>query len=216
MKLDRSLNIAIPIEQHEGPDIYAHCVPIGREIFEQYYKVCAHAYGMMFAITSTIHGPRIAKLALRDAAQLLKQWDDVQANFLAEIYRLTNIVMPDGTGWTTLPYEQARAGNLLTEDDCADLENALVFFTLVSRMELKKDQKKAIESSAWEVQTTSLNCTEFARSLPILTETANIGAKPPVAVPGATLVVPGKPAPAAPDQPAPNAIVDGKPSSIPY
>ena len=215
MKIDRSLNIAIPIEQYDGPDIYAHATPIGREIFENYYKVCAHAYGMMFAITSTIHGPKIAKLALRDAAQLLKQWDDVQENFLAEIYRLTNIVMPDGAGWTTMPYEQAKARNLISDDDCADLENALVFFTLVSRMESKKDRQKAIESSAWEVQTTPLNCTEFARSLPILTETVNTGANPPVAVPGASLAIPGKPAPA-PDQPIANALVDGKPSFMPF
>ena len=215
MKLDRNLNIAIPIEQYDGPDIYAHATPIGREIFEQYYQVCSRAYASMYAITSMIHGPRIAKLALRDAAQALKQWDDVQQNFLAEIYRLTNIVMPDGNGWTTIPYEQAKARKLISDDDCADLENALVFFTLVSRMESKKDRPKAIESSAWVVQTTSSNCTEFANSLPTSKEAANTGANPPVAVPGATLIVPGQPAPAS-DQPLPNAIVDGKPSAIPY
>jgi hypothetical protein len=217
MKLDRRLNLVIEVEREHGP-IHVHAAPIGREVFERYYKPIARAHTDIFAGGYTaFSGPRIAKLLLADAARafgMLDGEDGVERGLMAEIRRLTNVIMPGPSGWTTLPFEDAKARQLLDEDELAEVENTLVFFILISAISLKSELKikLAILSAIWKTHDTSLNCTEYASSLPTSTATENTGEKAHAAAvhpPAAHR----KPHPASP---VPNATIDGKPSSIPY
>lgn len=178
MKLDRKLNLVMPLSTAAG-DIYVHSTPISREIFERYYKPIARAYAAMFSEKYTVYSsPKIAKLLLKDAAQELGVWDGadgVAQGLLPEIRRLTNVVVPGPNGWQTVPFDGAR---MLDEDDLAEVENILVFFICVSAMSPKSDLQTmmGITSVIWKTQDTSLNCTDFASSLPTSIETANTGA----------------------------------------
>jgi hypothetical protein len=178
MKLDRKLNIVVPLETSAG-DIYVHSTPISRQIFERYYKPIARAYAAMFSEKFTVYSsPKIAKLLLKDAAQELGMWDGadgVEKGLLPEIRRLTNVIMPGQNGWQTVPFDGAK---MLDEDDVAEVENILVFFTCISAVAPKSDLKTMLgmTSVIWKTQDTSLNCTDFASSLPTSTETENTGA----------------------------------------
>ena len=86
----------------------------------------------------------------------------------------------EAKGWETIPYADARSRNLIDERDIGEIENAIVFFTLASSIYRRKDQPGWLDGAAqlWGAQTSSLNCTEYAKSLPTLTTAENTGAKP--------------------------------------
>ncbi|HUZ33896.1 MAG TPA: hypothetical protein VMV19_17580 [Xanthobacteraceae bacterium] len=180
MQIDRALNLVVPVEMPAGP-YYVHSAPIGREVFEKYYLPISRAYSQMFALTSPLAGPRVAALLLRDAAQGLNRWDGedgVERGLMAEIYRLSNVIMPTANGWTTVPFEEVRGKKLIAADDLSEVENSIVFFTLASVMPFKKERPRILDaaSNVWSAQFTSLNVTEYAASLPTSNVTGNTGA----------------------------------------
>ncbi len=186
MRLDRKLNLVAPVETDRGV-VYVHHVPISREVFERYFLVLSKTFARIFQEgLNVVAGPPIAALMLRKVAEETmvapgeNAWDGeagVARGLMAEIRRLTNVVVPGDRGWQTLPYEGAARDGTMTADDAAEVDGLLTFFTLVSVM-LREDQRAAIVAgmrSLWGVETTSLNCTDYASSLPtsIVGETSN-------------------------------------------
>src|SRR4051812_3498357 len=112
MKVDRKLNLVVPIERPEGV-IYVHAAPISREVYERHYLVMAKTHTAIF--DQGLHfttGPRVAALMLRDHAQRLGVWegpDGVQVGLMAEIRRLANVIAPNGKGYGALPLDVAVA-----------------------------------------------------------------------------------------------------------
>ena len=96
---------------------------------------------------------------------------------MAEIYRLTNVMVLGENGWETIPFNVARQRNLLDGDTASEVENALVYFTCASSIHLKAELSVALEglSTLWGAQTTSLNATEYMNSLPTSIEEENTG-----------------------------------------
>lgn len=184
MKIERSLNIAVPIERDDGT-IYVHSMPIGREIFERYYLPIARAYAAMIGNNLTaFSAPQVAFYLLRDAAKEMNRWDGddgVERGLMAEIHRLTNVLMPSEKGWVTVPFAEVHAKKMIDDDDLAQVENLLVFFTLASVVPPRKERPTilAMTSVLWDAQTTSSNCTEFANSLSMSKETVSSGGKAP-------------------------------------
>lgn len=210
MRISRQLNIVVPIAR-DGVAIYVHAAPISRETFEAYYRPIARAYAAMFAEKFTIYSaPRIAKLLVRDSAQELGMWEGpngVEQGLFPEIRRLSNVVMPGAKGWVTLPFDDAVSSKQLDDDEIAEVENILVFFICVSVMSLKSDLKTmlGITSAIWKTQDTSSNCTEFASSLQTSTETASSGERAAAAAPERSA-----------HHATHNAVIDGKPASLPH
>jgi len=191
MQINRALNLVVPVETPSGP-LYVHSTPIGRAVFEKYYLPISRAYSQMFVLTSALSGPRVASLLLRDAAKYLNVWDGedgVEQGLMAEIHRLTNVVMPGPQGWTTVPFEEVKRKQILADDDLSEVENSIVFFTLASVMPFRKEREGVLNaaSTVWSAQLTSLNVTEYQNSLPTLTATDNTGAN---AIPAASEVKP--------------------------
>lgn len=181
MKLDRKLNLVVPVEVDSGT-IYVHSMPVTREVFEQYFLVISKTFSAIYS--QGLHaaaGPRVAAMLLKSIAVDLGQWEGpggVENGLMNEIRRLTNVVMPGSSGWTTVPYDTASAQGLLSDDDKSEIENAIVFFIVASAMHKKKDLASILTGAGklWDSRIESLNCTEYARSLPISTETASTGA----------------------------------------
>lgn len=189
MQLDRRLNIVLPIER--GSDtLYVHATPISRAIFETYYLVLAKAWSALVGHgLNTAAAPGVALLLLRETAQAMDRWqgaNGIEQGLLPEIFRLTNVLMPSPQGYQVVPFEEVRRNKSIDDDDLAEVENILVFFTLASVVPPKRDREGIIVGIAavWNAQTTSSNSTEYLNSLPTLKETGSSGEK---AIPSATI-----------------------------
>lgn len=182
MKLNRALNLVIQVERDDGVTVYVHAQPIGREVFETYALPLAKTFAAIVAQgLGTVAGPRVAALVLKEIAAEMGRWEGpggVEQGLMPEIRRLANVVAPGEKGWTTLPLEDALRAEMLGEDDASEVLNALVFFTLSSRMNRRADLPAVLSAMEllWGAQTSSLDCTAFANSLPTSKETANSGA----------------------------------------
>jgi hypothetical protein len=182
VNLNRKLNLVIPLERDDGP-VYVHSTPISREVFERYFAVIAKTFGRLMVEGMAQTSPRIAMLMLRKTAQDDGTWAGaagVELGLVNEIRRLTSVLLPQETGgWQQLPWYDAVREQRLDEEEVAEVENLLAFFTLSAAMRRRKEHGEMMEAmaEAFSLQTTSSTCTEFASSLPTSTAIANTGEK---------------------------------------
>ena len=179
IKLNKHLHMVIPVEV-EGGTIYIHSSVVSREVFENYYAVFSKAFNRIYAEGHGFTAPRIAKLLLFEVAKEMGRLDGpmgVKLGLMPEIKRLANVVMPGPRGWETVPFDDPATLRLLDEDDSSEVENAIVYFTLASRVHKKSEAKQILDSALtlWGAQLTSLSVTEYAAGLPTLTATVNTG-----------------------------------------
>lgn len=182
MKIDRHLNMVIPVFDEHDRVIYVHSTPISRASFDMNYRIIGKAWNAVYAGGfGVMAGPRIAKKLLEETARKDDIWDGpggVENTLINEIYRLTNVIVPAKApgGMEILPWHEALKDGWMSEDDQAEVENALVFFTLNSAM-LRGKEKPILETAVklWGAQITFSNSTEFKNSLLTLTKTANTG-----------------------------------------
>ena len=185
MRIDRKLNLVLPLET-DGGTIYVHSMPLSREAFERYYRIISKTFAAIYQEgLASIAGPRVAGMMLRDIATRSGVWDGpegVENGLMNEIRRLSNVVMLGETGWVTVPFYDAIRRDLLTADDISEAEGAIVFFICNSAMHRRAVLGPILDgmASLWGAQIVSSNCTEFAASLPISTETASSGATVPI------------------------------------
>jgi hypothetical protein len=179
MKLNRKLNLVFDIEREDGTKLYIHAMPISREVFETFFLVISKAFAAIYSEgLQVLAGPRVAALVLKQVATDAGQWDGptgVRTGLMNEIRRLANVVMLTDQGWATLPLQSAIDRDLLDEDELAEAEGVITFFICASAMHRRSELGQILTSMTglWGAQLTSLNCTEFATSLPTSTATAS-------------------------------------------
>ena len=177
--IDRRLNLVIPIYGDKDAVVaWVHSTPIGREVFDAYYRVLGRVYAAIHgdatdALGPTA-GPRMAAMLLRDEAQRMGIWGGpagVQAGLVSEIRRLTNVAAPGPKGWEVLPYDDAIRAGRLDADDAAEVDNAIVFFTVGWWVYPKGRREAALSGAArlWSGHSTSSTVTEYAAGLPTST-----------------------------------------------
>lgn len=184
MKIDRKLNLVIPIDREDGSRIYVHSSPISMAVFESYYLVMAKTFSSIYneglGVTA---GPRIAALVLKRVADNMGIWEGetgVRNGLVNEMRRLTNVITPSDDGWQTIPFKEAIDRGLIDEDEVSEVENALTFFTVAYRLHRKVEREAILNGASrlWGGLIESLDSTEFMRSLPTSTPTAPTGANP--------------------------------------
>lgn len=189
MKIDEALNIVVPVDRADGTTVYVHAAPISREVFHRYWLPMSKAFAQIYSEGLHLAGPRIAALCLQTVSEQLRVWDGpmgVQRGLLPEIRRLANVVAPGGGtnghagGWQLIPYDEAIKHELIDQEDADEIDGVLVFFTLVWRINLRKERKDLIDGlvALWGASISSLALSEFAASLPTSTATANTGVTP--------------------------------------
>lgn len=231
MKIDKHLNLVIPIYGDEVPKLdekgvavldankkpvmvqpvraYVHSTPLSREVFEKHFMVIARTFTAIYGGgLGQFGGPPIAMLLLKSVAEQQNAWegdDGVRLGLVEEIRRTTTVMLPgeQGKGWQPVPLGVAVNRGAIDADDKSEVENAIVFFIVVSAMHKRAERRAILESvvDLWGAQISLLNSTDFAASLSTSTATANSGAKTPAGVTG-------KPAVGV------DAVVDGKPASL--
>lgn len=182
MNINKKLNLVVPMEDEEGGIYYVHAKPFSREAFEHNYFLFSQAFSTM--IESGIQvtaGPRIAALVLKDIAD--KQGSpDSYAAIMAEIRRTSTVIKADPKdGYVPMLLSTAIARGAIGDEDLAYIEGAIAFFTLSSALwrGRKLDASLGLMSGLWDVQTTSLNSTDFTASLLTSIEGENSGEMTP-------------------------------------
>lgn len=181
MRINKALNLVIPVDWEKGGQIFVHSTPISREVFEQYFIVISKTFAAIFSQgLGAVAGPRIAYLMLKKTAEDIGLWAGpagVGVGLMAEIIRLSNVMMPDKNGWKSIPLQSAIDKGMLDSETIAEIEGELVFFTCVSMMNKRNQVEPIMETvnGLWGSQTTSLNSTEFMNSLRISTEEESSG-----------------------------------------
>jgi len=182
VKLNRKLNIVLEIETSRGRG-HVHSVPIARIVFEDNFKVLSRTFAAFYQNYGGLGpyaGPRVAKLLLMEQAEALDETDKIKQTLIPEIERLTNVFIPGERGWESIPYQVARNRNLIDEQTAAEVENALVYFTCATWMNLQMEMQVAFHGliQGWRAVSTSSNATEYMNSLPTLTPAETTGEKP--------------------------------------
>ncbi|SAK53582.1 hypothetical protein AWB78_01340 [Caballeronia calidae] len=194
-QINEAMNLVVPVvtdvvrEKKDGQDIetvvvrvWAYHNPIAREVFEANYRVLAatkaalSGRGAAYAMDA---GPRIAALTLRDEglrdAEARGRFDangntidEAVPALLAEIKRLTNVMVPGSGGWDFMPVETAIAAGKIDAEDWSEAESAIVFFTSHWSMAKKAERARVARSvaSVLRASITSSSPMEFAASLP--------------------------------------------------
>jgi hypothetical protein len=181
VRIDKKLNVVIPLPRDDGGTLYVHATPISREAFETYFLPISVAFSRIWSEgLSVMSGPRVALKILKKVSEERKIWDGpegVQAGLVEEMKRLTNVVMKTPTGWNAIPMYSAVQQDLLTEDELDHAENVVAFFTLASAMYRKRELASVLEgmNDLWGTRSVLFNSTEFAASLMTSTEDESIG-----------------------------------------
>jgi len=233
LRIDRRLNLIVPIYGEEVPRrdasgaivmadgepvmdqpviAHVHSIPLSTDVVDRYFMILGQTYTTIFTQgLGIVGGPPFAMRILKMLATQQKIWEDdpqsglvgVKHGVIDEMIRLTTVAVPEGNGWMGVPLDIAVGRNFITAEDKAEVENAIVFF-IVGSATLPLAQRKAVliaAANASGAQISPLSFTEFTDSLKTSTGIVSSGEKSPA------------PAPAAPG-PA-NAMVDGKPVSVP-
>ena len=183
MRIDRKLNLVIPVEREDEGPAYVHAVPLRPEVFQRYALVIAKTFSAIYQQgLNFIAGPRVAAILLRQIAEELGVWEGpegVENGLMAEIRRTSNIIAPTAEGWQPVPLQDALRQELLSEEELSEVEGLITFFTVASSMHRGAEKRITLEGMCriWEAQLLSSSCTEFAASLPTLTPVASTGAK---------------------------------------
>ena len=109
-------------------------------------------------------------------------WDGplgVEAQVMNEIRRLTSVIMPRGHVPPQMLLPDAVNKGIISKVEQDIVENHLVFFTCVSSMlhGTKRQGWMVAMCALWGAQTTSSGSTDFAASLPTLSEIDSSGAR---------------------------------------
>lgn len=213
MRIDRALNLVVPVYEDDGKTVraYVHSTPLSTEQIERHFMLLGQTFNAIFkqGLGETA-GPAYAMMLLKRIATNTGEWQGKDGTpgpgqeLVEEIRRMTMVSAPKvGGGWEPVPLQVAVERKVVSAEDKAEVENAIVFFIVVSAT-LKHEQRRemiAAASDLWGARTSSLNSTEFTSSLATSTATGSSGETSHAA--------------AADTSGSATATVDGKPSSIP-
>lgn len=185
MKINTALNLVISlVDDEDNIYAYVHSTPISYEVFEANYQLISRTYTEIMrngADLMNVTGPKIASIVLADVAKGMAGAAGnaglISAAFLAEVRRLSNVIMPKGDGWEPVPFQAALDRKMLQIEDVREVESVLIFFTSCWHLLPKKLRAGlATVVPVWGGQTSSSSIMDFIASLPTSKKVATIGA----------------------------------------
>lgn len=191
MQVTSTLNLALPVRSRlvetelpenpekrvvvEEPLLWLYHQPISMDLFEANWRIIAATKQAIFGKSvgyAYESGPRIARLALLDAAKADAAefgTPDVGSAFLETLKTRTTILAPgkEGGAFTYHPIDYAVTNKIVTADEWAEALSALVFFTCAYAMARPIGREAVAASTALLLRglMTSFTLTEFADSL---------------------------------------------------
>jgi len=186
VRIERNLNLVVPVERDDGAVLFAHSTPIEETVFLTYHRALTMTYSQLDAdglIRSG--GIRNADLILKDVCERIGIWKDdpqtksvgVERGLLGEIKRLTNVFAPTETKWEMVPLEECVSREVLSPREAREVVAAATFFCASSRCFPRQNLKEFLQICSGRIGAlvTYSNCTELTASLPTLTAGENSG-----------------------------------------
>ena len=187
MKIDRKLNLVMPVQTESHGIVHVHSVAISREVFEQFYLELGKVFSQCFDSVNESHlvlsSPQLAYPALKSIAIKSGTWTNadgtggVKFGLVNEIVRNTSVLINGVKGWENMPLDIAVKRGMLDEDEEAEVLSSLVFFTAICKV-APKDFKTSFLEMAGSLRNwvlTSSDCMAYKNSLPTLTKEDVIG-----------------------------------------
>jgi hypothetical protein len=180
-KINEKLHFVMPIYDGDGAVCaYVNAAPISREVFEAHFLMISKTFAAIHGEgLGDIAGPRVASLIMRRIAARGKD-EESATSLMNEIRRMTNVSMSTKAGWEMVPFQEAMDKELINADDLAEVENALVFFTVILSMHQRPVAAEMLRGAAklWGAQISSLDYSAFHASLKTSTKVETTGATP--------------------------------------
>ena len=190
MRINKRLNLVIPLGRSDSAGdlgVVVHTTPISSEVFDEYFLPLSMTYAAIYSQgLGPIAAPRITDKLLKKISIDKGIWDSdsqrgivgVKQGLVGEIHRLTNVLAPGEHGWKEYMYQEAKDLGILDADEVAEVDSAIVFFTVCSSMMRKNQVEKELGGAMkiWGARLEFYTFTELRDSLPTSTGTANSGA----------------------------------------
>ena len=187
MKISRQLNLTMTLTDDEGADVHVHAVPISLEVFEANVLPLSKTFALIYSEgLARIAGPRAAAMILKSVCEESYPVGDdrgsqIYSRIMADVHRTTMVFVPSETGWEPMLFDEAVRRAVLDRETASEVDGALVFFSLNWRMLLRTQREEVLTGAMalWGGRMSSLNSTDFGRSLPTSTTAAATGARVP-------------------------------------
>jgi hypothetical protein len=176
-KIDKKLNIVLEVEQEDKSIIYVHSSPIARPVYEMHYMFLAEVVNELYTrLRNPLMAARVCHLTMKEISDSDSKYNKVPETLFADVWRLTNVVLPSPEGWKPMPFYDVMQRQLLSDEDLEEVKSFILFFTAASWVHGRKERTGLYQFlTASGVQTTSLPFMEFVRSLPTSTPAENSG-----------------------------------------
>lgn len=188
MRIDRKLNLVLQVEGDGDSVLHVHHTPIRQEVYEQHFMFITKAMTSMYV--EGIHPIACTRIAFYTMKKMAEAGGPDQVSLIDntlfnEIWRLTNVLVPNARGWELVPFYQAMQGDLLTASDVSEVKNYICFFTGASWVHGRSERENIYEMLTGSgLQTTLSDVTAYKASLAISTPAESTGEKPtPLSVP---------------------------------
>jgi hypothetical protein len=180
VKLNRNLHLVTRIESPRGT-LHVYSNPVPRVVFEQHFMIMGRAFTSIFNNGLGASAPKLAAMIIKQEAKFLGEEMQGEA-LLADIKRSTHVLTPsaNGAGYEPLPYAEAVRQQLIDEEEAADIEGRICFFTLALRVGSERQIAASMASLRlfWDAETTSLTLSDYLNSLTTSTGAAATGPRP--------------------------------------
>lgn len=183
--IDKRLNIVMEVEREDKSICYVHSTPISRQLWKTHYTFITMAITSLYAdgFPPSTCARIIYQRMLELADEHKERFGDIRKTLFAEIWRLTNVIVPTDRGFETVPfYDAMRNTDILSQDDVEEAQNFICFFTAASWVHgLSRQEREAFQTlltKGFGVQTTSLPATEYMNSIQISKLEENTGESP--------------------------------------
>jgi hypothetical protein len=189
--LDKRLNLVLEVERDDKSVVYVHSTPIPRQMWKTHYTFLSMAINSMYqdgfppATCARVCYQRMAELADENK----ERFGDLGRTLFAEIWRLTNVLVPTDQGYEAIPfYHMLKGDKDLDMDNVEEVQNFICYFTAASWVHgLNRKEREAFQvlmTKGFGVQITALPLTEFRNSMLTLKSEESIGeSETPLSIP---------------------------------
>lgn len=180
MKIDKRLNLVIEVEREDGGVMHVHHMPVSREVFEQNFELLSRSILSLYAQEMTPAAcSRMVYYKIKQLAEEVPAFKTRGTALLLEIWRLTNVLVPTDRGFETLPFDMVmKDRSIMSEDDVAEVQNYICFFTAASWVHNREETKGMYEVlTEHGARITSSDVTAYASSLATSKPPENTGGK---------------------------------------
>lgn len=175
--LNRKLNIVLsPITTAKGK-VHVHSVPVGLTTFRDNCRYLGRVWtAIQTGGYGPVTGPTLAAYLVMDEARREDNEAAVEKSLMNEIRRLTNVIYAGDRGWESMPFLECVKRGVLTDEEAAETENLLVYFTCASWMKLPPPLDAMAQlRTLWGALTISSTATDYKNSLPMPTQDESTG-----------------------------------------